>query len=99
MLTEYLPLLPVRQRIADYPVCIPKEILDILKIGVTLRNKTTHAGYRVKEDTLKEILQAVRDLLYLLDVYAGHSWALGAISYETKKVIAAEVEARKGREE
>ena len=92
MLTDYLPLLPVRQHINDYPVSVPKEILSILKKGVLLRNATTHAGKSAGSDTLKEILLAVRDLLYLLDFYAGHAWALEAISQETKEAIKAEVE-------
>ncbi len=93
MLAEYLPLLPVRQHIKDCPIFVPKEIFDTLKKGVNLRNKTAHAGEKVKADTLTEILLAVRDLLYLLDLYAGQAWALEAISHGTQLLIKAEVEA------
>jgi len=93
MLTEYLPLLPVRQRIRHCPIFVPNEILDTLKKGVNIRNKTAHAGEKVKADTLTEILLAVRDLLYLLDLYAGQGWAWEAISHGTQLLIKAEVEA------
>jgi hypothetical protein len=76
MLTEYLPKLPVRQYIKNFTNFVPKNIIDTLKKGVKLRNETAHAGGDVTRDTLEEILKAVRDLLYLLDLYAGQSWAL-----------------------
>ena len=96
MLTDYLPLLPVRQHIKDYPVAVPNEILRILKKGVLLRNETTHVGKSVGSDTLKEILLAVRDLLFLLDVFSGQAWAFEAVSHETQLLIMAEVEAHQG---
>jgi hypothetical protein len=89
ILTEYLPILPVRQHIKGTVPFVPKVILESLKKGVNLRNKTAHAGESVKPDTLKEILQAVHDLLYLLDLYAGHAWALELISHETLEAIKA----------
>jgi hypothetical protein len=73
MLEQYLPGLAVRQRITDTtPLLVPKKILDTIRKGVLLRNRIAHAGEDVKQDSLKEILGAVRDLLYLLDFYAGH---------------------------
>jgi hypothetical protein len=95
MLTEYLPRLPIRQHIKDFTPLIPRAIIDLLKKGVKLRNETIHAGNPVPRDTLKEILLAVRDLLYLLDLYAGYSWALEAVSHESMTVIRAEVEEKK----
>jgi len=73
MLTDYLPLLPVRARIHGSLPFAPKTMTDAFKKGVQLRNKTAHAGEGVRSDTLKEILTAVHDLLYLLDVYAVRS--------------------------
>jgi hypothetical protein len=95
MLTDYMPSLPVKQHIQGTFPFVPKGILEALKKGVKLRNEIAHAGGNVKGDTLKEILQAVRDLLYLLDFYAGHAWALDVISYETRQAIVAEVEVQK----
>jgi hypothetical protein len=91
ILTEYLPLIPVRQHIEGTAPFVPKGVLDSLRKGVTLRNKTAHAGEPVRGDTLKEILQAVHDLLYLLDFYAGHSWAIARIGLETIAAMKAEV--------
>jgi hypothetical protein len=91
MLTEYLPHLPVRQHIDGTFPFVPMGILEALRKGVNLRNKTAHAGESVKFDTLKEILLAVRDLLYLLDFYAGHAWALEVISHEMLEAIKEEV--------
>jgi hypothetical protein len=87
MLTDYLPKLPVKIRINNAAPFIPKTILDSLKKGIKLRNETAHAGKGVKPDSLDEILRAVRDLLYLLDLYGGHSWALREISHATRELI------------
>jgi len=89
MLTDYLPLLPVSRRVGASPF-VPTKVVDTIKKGVSLRNKTAHKGEGVKGDTLKEILNAVHDLLYLLDFYAGHTWALEAVSYETQQLLKAE---------
>jgi hypothetical protein len=85
MLTDYLPLLPVQARIHGAPPFAPKTMTDAFKKGVQLRNKTAHAGEGVRSDTLKEILTAVHDLLYLLDVYAGQEWAWEQITLETQQ--------------
>jgi hypothetical protein len=82
MLREYLPLLPARQLIGGR-IFVPEELLKVLKKGITLRNQTAHAGDQIRPETLKEILIAVRDLLYLLDVYGGHTWAIELVSHET----------------
>jgi hypothetical protein len=37
-------------------------------------------SWQRQDDTLKEILTAVRDVLYLLDFYAGAAWALSCVS-------------------
>jgi hypothetical protein len=80
-----------------YPVAVPNQVIDILKKGVLLRNKTAHAGKDIDEDTLKEILQAVRDLLYLLDFYAGQALALDEISHKTMEAIKALRQKQKGK--
>jgi hypothetical protein len=84
MLKEYLPLLPVRQQIKNVAPFVPARLIETLKEGIRFRNETAHRGKGVMEDTLKEILIAVRDLLYLLDFYAGHKWTLELTSYEVQ---------------
>jgi hypothetical protein len=78
MLKDYLPQLPTRKSFAGKVLPPPKdEILDVLTKGVQLRNKVTHTGAaEPKFETLKEVLLAVRDLLWLLDYYRGFDWAL-----------------------
>jgi len=78
MLTEYLPNLPVRLKYKGQ-VVIPKSTIEVLRKGVLLRNKVAHAKAELRQDTLREVLGAARDLLYLLDYYSGHAWALDLI--------------------
>lgn len=74
MLTEYLPGLAGAGGEAFQPP--EKQILDSLKKGVWLRNKITHTGYSdLRDDTVEEVLTAVEDVLWRLDVASGLQWA------------------------
>jgi hypothetical protein len=86
MLVEFLPELPVKLKIKDKILPPPEKILDTLKKGIAIRNKFVHGNYSpIEQDTLEEVLRAIRDLLYLLDIYSGFAWAEGKISSETTK--------------
>ncbi len=88
MLREYLPLLPFRCRFEDRVLPPPQEILEIIHKGVILRNRTAHAsGATLRSETIKEILLAVSDVLWLLDYYRGFEWAHEHIRDETKTKI------------
>jgi hypothetical protein len=51
-------------------------VLDDLQMGVTLRNRVVHQpGAPPKPEHVDRALRAVRDLLYLLDYYAGNARA------------------------
>jgi len=51
-------------------------MMEILNKGVTIRNEIVHGKKaNVRVETVEEILNVIRDLLYLLDLYGGHSWA------------------------
>lgn len=77
MLRDYIQLLPARRKINDKVRRPPKFALTLIKEGVELRNKLVHGrGKEVNPEKLAEILRAVRDVLYLLDYYRGHDWAL-----------------------
>jgi hypothetical protein len=93
MLRDYLPLLPAKNTIGGKVLPPPKpEILDVLTKGVNLRNKVTHTGAAEPAyETVEEVLLAVRDVLWLLDFYRGHGWALGYVRPEVreKMVVAA----------
>jgi hypothetical protein len=95
MVTKYLPTIETKEKIKNKVVPPPREIIKILDNGVELRNKIVHG----KSETLKaahvaEILKAVRDLLYLLDYYAGHKWAADTISIKTKELLLKSVETK-----
>ncbi len=83
ILREYLPTLPVKRRFGNPPIepFVPKAMLEVLKKGVTLRNQATHAGHGIDPETLREVLETVHDLLYLLDLYSGCEWAAERINY------------------
>lgn len=81
MLKEYAPDLPVRQRLPDGSMVIPTVIRRAIARGAELRNVVAHAGR--EEPTVGEVetlLNAVSDLLYLFDFYAGHEWAIRLVS-------------------
>lgn len=85
MINEYLPKLPVKNNIKGKVIPPSKRVIDTLKKGVTIRNQIAHAGQKPPgDDAVEEILLAVRDLLWLIDYYCGHEWALKYIRAETR---------------
>jgi len=76
MLEDYLPKLPTRIRIKGKVLPPPKWLIDTIKKGVRLRNQIVHGHpIHLASDAVHDVLQAVHDLLYLFDLYAGHEWA------------------------
>jgi hypothetical protein len=76
ILEEYLPKLPVRLTIGN-TVFVPEKILKNLKKAVFERNVASHKGAPVANvERLADILIDIQMTLYLLDYYAGHSWAI-----------------------
>jgi hypothetical protein len=79
ILREYLPQLPVRQTIGG-KVFVPDATLNTIKKATEQRNRVAHRGVRVEySQSLNEVLSSVQTVLFLLDYYAGHSWALNNI--------------------
>jgi hypothetical protein len=80
MLRDYLPQLPARRTVNGKVVPPPKDILDIITIGVGLRNRIAHsAGADLTYRTLERILLAVYDVLWMLDYYCGFDWAVNYV--------------------
>lgn len=80
VLTEYLPLLPVR---ADFKP-IPASVLGTIRKGVTMRNVTAHANpMKLKFDDVEAVVNAVKDVLAICDYLAGYTWALRRLSDAT----------------
>jgi hypothetical protein len=91
MLEEYLPTLPVRLRINGNVLCPPTWLIDVIKKGVGLRNKIVHGhDIPLKSDSLRDVLEAVHDLLYLFDLYAGYEWAVRHLSVRMQSSLAKE---------
>lgn len=89
MLKGFLPTLNTRARIRDQVVPPPKAILDVLEKGVTLRNQVAHANAQpLKSETIESVLLAVRDVLWLMDFYRGHTWAWEHLRDSTRAQLA-----------
>jgi len=89
MLKNYLPRLPCKLKIKSKVLPPPQELRKIVDKGVQLRNKLAHGGeLEIKADDLENLLNAIRDILYLLDYYAGQKWAFSNISVETAQLLA-----------
>lgn len=88
MLQEYLPILPAKCKIKGKVVSPPQHMIDTLKKGVQMRNRLVHRGrVSLEQETLKTILVAVRDLLWLFDYYTGFDWALDFIGRKTFEAL------------
>lgn len=93
MLEEYLPRLPARQSFDGHVLPPPPPIIKQLKKAITSRNGLTHAGAEsLKGDSLKEALNAIEDVLWLLDYYAGGEWALHHMRKETRVALTGKAE-------
>ena len=59
---------------------------------MSARNRVSHVGVtaaKFKGDFLHELLPAVADILWLLDFYKGHAWALEFIRAKTRSTLEA----------
>jgi hypothetical protein len=80
ILQEYVPTLPALCRFSGKVVAPPDDVVKTLVKAVQMRNLTTHRGIAPTDlHGLEEILLCVRDTIWLLDYYAGSSWALAHI--------------------
>lgn len=88
ILRDYIPL--VHQQIGnnlDYWDAVKPHIKRVQQL-VELRNKVAHTGkIPIEAEPIAGYLELVSDLLYLLDVLAGHDWAKSLASYEFCKSL------------
>lgn len=88
LLIEYIPSLPAVNRIGGKVLPPPKQTMDLIKKAVTIRNQIAHIGGKAPNDeTLDQIMEAIRDTLWILDYYCGHLWAYNHISESTKQEL------------
>ena len=81
MLRDYMAQLPARHRINGEVRRPPNSVITTIKKGIELRNKLVHGREEcLSIEDVRKTLEAVRDLLYMLDYYRGHAWALERIT-------------------
>ncbi len=91
ILGQYLSTLPG----IDSSLLPPKHVRAAYQKAVELRNELVHTGGRaggrwhqtLDSFDLDRLLDAAADLLWLFDVYRGHSWGLEHLSNETRKAL------------
>jgi hypothetical protein len=84
ILREYIPNLPVRARFKDKALKPPKELITLINRGTEFRNNLVHrGGAPPNRRVLREILRAVRDVLWICELYAGEPWAGSHVSANT----------------
>lgn len=77
LLNEYLPSLPAKNTINEKVLPPPPAHMAAIKKAVSMRNKVVHSGKaEVTWEHSNEALRVIADVLWLLDYYGGHSWAL-----------------------
>ena len=92
MIQKYLPTL----RGFEPAYRPPKKLIRTLEEGVAKRNTLVHVGTKTDEripvtiDESWAVLDASSDLLWLLDVYRGHRWALEHLNLATRKALGLE---------
>ena len=92
-LLDYIDDVPIAAPRIGEGKLIPRSIRTSLHEMSELRNKITHTGEHGTDgrtltmDVLDETLGAVRDLLWLLDYYAGHQWAAHHVGRERLKEL------------
>lgn len=97
MLSRYLPKIMTKAPNNQLGI-IPDDLRIIISKEVSARNKIVHTGripntkgfktyHQDLSGKVKELLLAIRDLLWLLDYYQGNVWALKYLRPETLKNI------------
>jgi hypothetical protein len=88
MLKDYVPILPTKFRLNGVKPKVPDKLIDTLKKAVLLRNHVVHGkAPKISRESLREIIEAIHDCLYLFDCYNGHRWAWNLITIETQRLI------------
>jgi len=82
---DYIPSLKPKARLKGKSLQPPRKLLKRLSEAVELRNRVVHTGGAPpQQEKLGELLAAVEDLVWICDLYAGHTWAWDHVSFDTK---------------
>lgn len=88
LLEEQLPKTPGRLTFGGKVVAPPLSLRQRLRNAVNIRNDIVHKGFHGSAQAkLHDLVDDVRDVLYLLDYYQGHEWALSFIRSEVVKEL------------
>jgi hypothetical protein len=91
LLREYLPQLPARNDLNGKVLRPPAQLITAIKKGVEQRNRLVHGREEsFSSSALLALLIVIRDVLYLLDYYRGHDWALDRIRNEVVSQLLSE---------
>jgi hypothetical protein len=84
ILRDFVPTLPLRARLSGKALDLPKELLTQVHKAVEARNRLVHRGeLPPTREELTKMLKAIRDVLWICDLYGGEGWAARLISGET----------------
>jgi hypothetical protein len=84
ILRDFVPTLPLRACLSGKAFDLPKGLITQVHKAVEARNRLVHRGAPppVREE-LTQMLKAIRDVLWICDLYGGEGWSARLISGET----------------
>jgi hypothetical protein len=87
MLEEYLPKLPLKNKVEEGVSALSKTLKREITQGRRIRNELIHnpAASPPAVDKVKKVLLAVKDILSLCDYYCGVEWASSRMRQETRE--------------
>jgi hypothetical protein len=85
MMRKVLPGLPIRADVEPARRA-PRHLRTAIKSAVEDRNRVVHLGAMPRGD-LRQTLLAIREFLYMLDLYAGHAWAEALLTETTRAAL------------
>jgi len=88
LIRDYIPKLPLKID-PELNFSIPQEtVLKPLEKAIQMRNKVAHGGKcKIKQEALKTLFNAIKNLLWILDFYAGNEWAVKHVGEEARTEI------------
>lgn len=90
LLRTFVPRLDGVLRVNERPLAFPRTVIEKIERGKDLRDQLVHRRAPSPSDQeVKDVIEAVSDFLYLLDIYSGQYWAAGHLSHATRVALQA----------
>jgi hypothetical protein len=88
MLEEYVPKLPLKNKLGKGVPALPKNLKTEIVDGRRIRNTLIHnpAAPPPSPEKVRKVLLVVKDILWLCDYYCGLQWAASHMRKETRKL-------------